>query len=263
MPVMDLDQIIIRPQAGRHESLAPVLQAVAEAAGGTIDYDCLCAAMGVSFSATFVPAEPRPSRWMSYGRDAFVEPAARLFGIELRNMHPPDVGMEMVAAAEFAQHFEASYKPLVQRALEHGQPVIAWQGWPDDAAVSWGIITGMAHDQFTGVVSCGTSCPLVAPALQCYVVEQCRPQSPAREALVAMAARHARAYLSDSPLLSPASHLHLSTGPAALEAWARFLQSHEQRSGVAESLHSGERTTRRVDLGLPSLGGVFPAMCRG
>ena len=46
-----LDRILIREGEGEYESLALALRAVASAVGIELDYDDLCAALGVSFTA--------------------------------------------------------------------------------------------------------------------------------------------------------------------------------------------------------------------
>src|SRR5690606_11352344 len=109
--------------------------------GATFDYDDLCAALGVSFAAVSVGSESSPGWWTTYGRDAFLAPAARLFGLHVRDLHPPEVALEMTGAEEFGQHWELSYKPHIQQALRNGQPVLAWQGWPDVRWPFWGVVT--------------------------------------------------------------------------------------------------------------------------
>lgn len=226
---MDLSKILLREEAGRYESLALSLQAVAEAAGGETDYDALCAAMGVSFAAVSARAEKAPGWWMMYGRDAFVEPAAQLFGIRLRNLQPPDVGVEMTQAAEFPQHFEASYLPLIQRSLENGQPVIAWEGWPGTSALCWGVITGTDGNALSGVTmwADGQTVELAGPAVQSYVVEECAPRLPPRDQLLGMALRHADAYMNRAPFTVGAAPPAIVTGPAAFDAWETWLADTE------------------------------------
>jgi hypothetical protein len=228
---MELDKITIREEPGRYESLGLALRAVAEAAGGEADYDALCAAMGVSLAAVSARCEPAPGWWQVYGRDAFVEPAARLFGIRLRNLSPPDVGVEMVTAAEFSQHFEASYAPLIRTAIGNNQPVLAWQGWAGTSAMFWGAITGIVDDQFEGVTLWSPGrVQLTGPALQCYVVEECEPQLAPRDQLLAMSLRHADAYLNRAPFAPVVAGIDVAgivTGPAAYDAWEQWLSTGE------------------------------------
>ena len=226
-----LDEILIREGEGQYESLTLALQAVAAAERVELDYDDLCAALGVSFAAVSTDAVASPGWWLTYGRDAFLEPAARLFCIELRDLHPPDVGVDMLAADEFSQHFEASYEPLILRALENGQPVLALQGWPDFRSSFWGVITGQTNAGFEGTTlwSGGERQRLVAPAVQCYVVERCEPVVPRRSDLFAMAMRHADTFLNRAPFAapSPAVAPSIVTGPAAFDAWEEWLESGE------------------------------------
>jgi hypothetical protein len=230
---MNLERIVLREEENRYESLALCLRAVAEAAGGELDYDAACAAMGLSFAAVSVRAEPAPGWWLTCGRDLFLESAAELFGLRLRSLHPPDVGVEMTRAAEFAQHFEASYVPLIRTAIGNGQPVLAWQGWPGVSGRFWGVITQAADSGLAGVTlwAGGGVVPLAAPAMQCYVVESCVPRLPPRDRLLADALTHADAWLNRAPMspvaagaAGPASAV---TGPAAFDAWEEWLTGGE------------------------------------
>ena len=228
---MDPEAIRIEAGPGEHESLVVALRALAAAAGVALDYDALGAALGVSFASVSTPALETPGWWMTFGRDAFLEPAARQFGIRLRDLHPPEVGMEMTGADGFDQHFALSHRPLIQRALEHGQPVLAWQGWPDDRCFLWGVITGMEGDELVGTTlwSDGRRLPLTAPAAQCYVVERCDPVLPGRADLLGTALRHGEAYVNRAPYAPsagvPVTAPTLVTGPAAFDAWEGWLEA--------------------------------------
>ncbi len=230
---MPLDNIVIQEQPGELESLALALRAVGRDAGAELDYDDLCAALGVSFTACSTTREKRPGWWQTYGRDAFLIPAATLFGFELRDLHPPDVGIDMVFADEFPQHFELSYKPLILRALENGQPVLAWQGWEGFRWPFWGVITGAAGENFVGTTLWGNGQPVahVNPAMQCYVVERCEPCAPPRDALRAMAMKHADGYMNRAVLAGGHGLAKgpppLVTGPSAFDAWEAWLEHGE------------------------------------
>jgi len=99
-----------------------------------LDVDDLNAALGRPFLLCAVPGESDVERWAAYGQDAFLVEVGRLFGLAVREIHPPEAARGLERAAEFAQHFEASYLPLVLRALEHDKPVLAWTGPLDDPA---------------------------------------------------------------------------------------------------------------------------------
>src|SRR4029079_6396315 len=98
---MQLDTLQFVEAAGRSETLALALMSVAANAGIDIDYDDLCAALGLSCTVVSVAPEPSPESVMTYGGDAFVTPVARLFGLEVRDLQPPDVAVEMAEADEF------------------------------------------------------------------------------------------------------------------------------------------------------------------
>ncbi len=228
---MTLDAIRFVDAPGQSESLALALISVAAAHGARIEYDALCAALGLSCTAVSTVAEPSPGWWMTFGRDAFLGPAARLFGFEVRDLHPPDVAVDMISAEEFGQHWDVSYKPLIRAALANGQPVLAWQGWSGVQWPFWGVITAPAGECFTGY-SLWSSGPLLLdrPALQCCVVERFEPSmaAPPRDRLLAMALHHTDQYLSAAPLAprvpGPAAPT-VVTGPAAYDAWETWLAS--------------------------------------
>ncbi|MEP0843332.1 MAG: hypothetical protein HRF43_11570 [Phycisphaerae bacterium] len=234
---MKLDAIVVQPQPGEVESLGLAVRAVAAGAGGTISYDAFEAALGLSLTALARPADPSPAAWSAYGCDAFLEPAARLFGLHVRDLHPPEVGLDMLAAEEFPQHFELSHRPLILRALENGQPVLAWGGWEGEAAPTWGVITAMKSEQFRGVAPHRSGLiRLAGPAAQCYVVEVCEPRRPADEELFAAMIGHARAYLCAGRLAQhgegrPKPTAGLLTGPAVFEAWLQWLAQQRPESG--------------------------------
>ena len=125
----------------RSFSLTRALQSLGRDGGYSIDGEDLNAALGLSFMVCAAPeVEEDLSRWAMYARDAFLIEAGRLFGIGLREIHPPEAACGLSRFEAFRQHFDASYHPLIERALEHGQPVLAWGGWPGDDEAAWGII---------------------------------------------------------------------------------------------------------------------------
>lgn len=229
---MDLTSIRFLEGPDRHETLALSLMSVATSLRMEIDYHDLCAALGLSCTTVSTRLDPSPGWWMTYGRDAFVESAARLFGLELRNLQPPDVAVDMLAADEFGQHWEYSYKPLIRRALENGQPVLAWQGWPEFRWPLWGVITSTQESDFAGwtLWSQDQPQPLCSPALQCYVVERAETDrgSPPRDRLLSVALAHMDAYMNAAPLAPPLEEREpprIVTGPAAYRAWIQWIES--------------------------------------
>ena len=225
---MDLNAIAMHAGEDELESLAVALRATAAACGVELDYDDLCAALGVSFTAAATRLEPNPGWWTTYGRDLFVEQAAALFGISLRNLHPPDVGIELLTADEYAQHFEASYVPLIQQMVANDAPVLAWQGWADTSWAFWGVITGADEGGLIGTVLGweGERVRLTGAALQCYVVERCEPFIPRRGDLFERAIHHADVYMNRAPLspVGPEPPI-IVTGPVAFDRWAEWLTS--------------------------------------
>lgn len=239
--------IRINEQAGQHESIVLALLAIAEAGGMTLDYDDLCAAMGLSFTAVSTTAEPSPGWWLTFGRDVFVEPVGERFGFRLRNLHPPDVGVDMLGADEFPQHFEISYKPLICRALENDQPVLAWQGWADDRWPHWGVITAVQSDALLGVTLGGEEglVPLTNPAMQCYVVEAYEPTEVPRDQLFALAMASADGYMNRgvlNPTVDDVRKPRVVTGPAGFDAWEHWLTTEiENDDAWYEHVHHAQR----------------------
>jgi hypothetical protein len=220
-------------------SLPLALRAVVQKAGGHVDFDDLCAAMGLPFLFTAAPEEPDLSCWLMYGRDAFLVPAGRLFGLTIRDMHPPAAARGLHRAAEFGQHFDASYRPLIKRALEHGQAVLAWRGWPAPFDLHWGLITSACQVGvgFRGWVHVSPEANhelvLESPAVQCYVVESIEHIAPKRDVVFKMALRHAyaicRTDLSD--------RLNVLTGERAFEEWHRLAHSDDWTTPEAQKCY--------------------------
>ncbi|MCH7527588.1 MAG: hypothetical protein IID39_09135 [Planctomycetes bacterium] len=208
---------------------------------------------------------------MTYGCDAFLVEAAAMFGVRMRALHPPESSEGLAECPEFAQHFEASYTPLIRRALENAQPVLAWRGWPDYREALWGIITAESPDgvRFAGTVmwSGGKRMALVAPPVQFYVVEEVLPRKPQDEELMRAGIVRARAAVHSEAVRSA----DVVSGRAAYDLWinrlthkdvcptcgdrsnhchvqhARFITSNRRsairflqhyRDGVAGSLHA-------------------------
>ncbi|MFQ5491199.1 MAG: hypothetical protein ACE5GE_10790 [Phycisphaerae bacterium] len=178
---MPLSSLRVRDVPNRWDSLSLALHAVLAWAGLDRHYRAYSAALGHSFMTTATTGpKDCPAWWSTHGRDALLIEAANLFGMRLRPVHPPDAAVGLGESREFAQHFEASYLPIVLRALEHRQPVLAWQGWPEPRHRLWGVITQTAHE---GVSLAGTTMwskshivTLQSPPVQLYVVEEVQPR---------------------------------------------------------------------------------------
>jgi hypothetical protein len=168
--------------------------------------------------------EPDVGRWSMYARDAFVMEAGRLFGMQIREIHPPEAARGLDTVAEFDQHFDASYRPLIHRGLEHNQPVLAWQGWPGDRGLSWGIIRDKCGQGvgFRGVtmwsdaeILSSTSLTLTRPPIQLYVVERITAIAPRDVELLDVALDHARTALGGGL----GDRFGVITGPSAFDEW--------------------------------------------
>lgn len=200
-------------------TLAAALAAILEQRGAGIDVNVFSLALGNPFLICSVGSEPDIALWPMYARDAFLIEAGRLFGMTIREMHPPRAAVGLRESAEFFQHFDASYRPLIMRALEHDQPVLAWRGWAGELEPCWGIIRGTCSSTigFTGSVYAlpGLRKPqeieLSSAPVQYYVVESCRPVVPTPELLLHHLSAVARVALSNGI----ADRFAVRTGPPA------------------------------------------------
>lgn len=229
-------------------SLPHALRALARETGQEIDLDDLCAAMGLAMMAIAVPEEPDVGCWPLYARDAFLIPAARLFGLTVREMHPPQAARGLRDAAEFRQHFDASYRPLILRALEHDQPVLAWQGWPGQAVALWGVIVESCNEGvgFRGNVAWPSEAPpcanaresnlpapaawhprmvLERPPVQLYVVEKIERNDPPTMELYATAFMHADSVCRNTLV----DRFGVLTGHEAYAIWLERAEALDQK----------------------------------
>ena len=221
---MTLDEIRFTDASADRDSLPACLEAILRAAGSQVDYRSIHAALGLSFWI----AAPRRKRclgcWMSEGHDALLVDACRLFGVRLRELHPPEAAIGLEDSPEFRQHFEASYRPLMEIALGHRQPSLVRRGWPDPCGNLWGIVTQRREDGlgFAGVSPGGgdAPAPLTLPAVQVYVVEEIRPRAVAPREILRHVAQTARRVQTNQ--LDP--RLGLLTGSAAYDAWLEQLK---------------------------------------
>ncbi|HKQ46659.1 MAG TPA: hypothetical protein VJZ71_01165 [Phycisphaerae bacterium] len=201
------------------QSLLLSLEAVLSAYGRCVPRDELAAALGDAFLLTYA-AEARPGeQWNTYGRHAFLESAARLYGLELRDLHPPDAAPLPLPPPEFEDHFTDSYLPLVRTALDHEHPALAWMGWPAPQRAIWGVITD--YDPSRGeclgrsIYSGGRTVALAAAPVQIYTVQEYRETTPPPPAIIDVALNRAAAVLADR---LPVKY-RVVTGVVALEKW--------------------------------------------
>lgn len=201
------------------QSLLLALEAILNTYGRAISRDELAAVLGDAFLLTYA-AEARPGeQWNTYGRHAFLETAARLYGLELRDLHPPDAAPLPLTPPEFEDHFTDSYLPLVRTALEHDHPAVAWMGWPTPQPAIWGVVT--AYDPSRGVCvgqsiySGGRPVALAAAPVQVYTVQEYRESDTLPTVFIDAALDHAAIVLANR---LPAKYRVVS-GVPALEKW--------------------------------------------
>jgi hypothetical protein len=209
----------------QYESLAVSLRAVLDRGGVDRSYDELVAVLGLGF-ATVAATDDTLDSWCTYARDAGLGATAESYGLRLRELHPPAATRGLARSAEYARHFQDSYVPLIARALEHDQLVLAWRGWPAPHDRLWGVITSFQGGTLGGhtLGADGRPLPLSGPAHQVYIVEESRPVDPSALApahLFAHAARQARAGWAGTW----ARCANVKTGAAAYRAWQDILRT--------------------------------------
>lgn len=221
---MSLSSIRVQAQEDHTETLALALQALLRWAGCEAGYADLNAGLGLAFMTSVRNPERCLATWMAKGRDALLERTAPRFGIKLRALHPPEAAAGLEDAPEFAQHFDASYRPLIERALENDQPVLACRGWPGESAELWGIITAVGDEGLglrgTTPASGGELISLTTPPVQAYVVEEIRPHVPPDDELLRLAVRHADVVLRNQL----DRRFGITSGPDVYPAWRERLR---------------------------------------
>jgi len=221
---MSLTSIRVRALEKHTESLTLALQAVLRWGGCDVCYRNLNAALGLSWMTSVRDPDRCLATWMTEGRDAFLTTTAALFGVRLRELHAPEASLGLEDVPEFAQHFDASHKPLIELALENGQPVLAWRGWPGEAAAMWGVIASVCDE---GIGLRGTtlgpgseSVVMTTPPVQAYVVEEIKPRVPPEDELLRLSVHHASIVLQNQI----DKRFGITTGPEVYEAWRERLR---------------------------------------
>ncbi len=236
-----ISEIQVQPPEVPSQSLLCCLDAVLKGYGCRVDRDELAVVLGDAVQVTHA-AEARPGeQWNVYGRHAFLESAARLYGLELRDLHPPGAAPLPVPPPEFVGHFADSYLPLVRAALAHGYPALAWMGWPAPNRTGWGIITSV--DVGGPVVgrtpfSEGRTVVLEGPPVQVYTVQEFQECRLSFEQVLNIAFGHTAAVLNNQI----PSNYRVVTGVAALEKWR---DEAEPQAGVAVAMIAGRSSAAR------------------
>ena len=228
------------------ESLAVCLRAVLACFDDDRPYDELVATLGLGAAVVAAPDDAL-GWWCTYARDASLVETAGLYGLRLRELHPPEAARGLGQSAEYTEHFRDSYVPLIARALEHDQLVLAWRGWPPPRDRLWGVITGVDAGMVVGYTLWhqGEPLPLTGPAHQVYVIEEFRP--PQRGAvtpadLFALVACQARAMWAGTW----GAGSGVKTGEAAYRAWQAALRQPLESATTTLPLHRQQSQTVRV-----------------
>ncbi|NOX59093.1 MAG: hypothetical protein GXP29_09580 [Planctomycetes bacterium] len=194
-----------------------------EDTGGEATEADLLVALGAAFSLCSYESANGEFPILAECHDLALPEAADLFGIRLRALHPPRARFGLDHSAEFAEHFEDSYVPLIERAVAHGQPVLALRGWPAESGATWGLILPdeCGNDPLRGVAGGSRDViPLVEPALQCYVIEEVHPEQPQADDVLLCGARAAVRLVEEGPRVYPG----LLLTPQTLAGVAKVLE---------------------------------------
>lgn len=217
---MDLADIRIDPDApdGAAHSFTVALHTSARASGCSATHDAIVTATGRGLGARFSLLTDVPAAWIADRQDCSLPFVAEVFGLTVRSLNPPAAVDGLDAAPEFTGHFIDSYKPLIVRALAHGQPVLAWGGWGGHPGFRWGVVIqegGGALGLLGCVPGIAGVVPLTLAATQCHVVERWSGAVPDPSAVLACGV--------DSILTDDGGSV---CGPAAYSHWIDWSQSH-------------------------------------
>lgn len=228
-------------------SLSSALQAVAACSGKSPQLSEVHNLLGLSLLMTASPSADDSAPWPLLARDAFIIEAGRALGLTIRDIHPPEAAVGVQRAAEFRQHFDASYAPLIRRALEHHQPVLAWQGWEGKAEFQWGVITrddprgvgfaGVPHPHDLETQTAQAEQVIRRPPVQVYVVEESAGPHASPEECRALVLDHAARSLD--PIWG--TRFGILNGAPAYRRWAELAPSMDTATQMAltRSLLSG------------------------
>jgi hypothetical protein len=260
-------------ESGRCFSLPMALKAIVQQCGADIDWDDLLAATGLSLMVCRPLGTSRDQKaqrsndsvadWALYARDAFLAEGARLFGMEVREIHPPEAAIGLPGVTEFGQHFDASYRPLIRNALHHGQRVLAWQGWPGERRLLWGVVEaetdggvgfrGTVYDgwgdgalgeadeagnmgaQSLDFPVAGVPCILEEPPVQLYVVERMALRRPEPGDIFPLAVQHAKHILD----YAVGDRFGVVTGPDVYTTWIQRIMALARECSVSEIVDTG------------------------
>ena len=90
MGPMDLSTLVLNDIEHRLGSLTLSLVALLRWAGGNVRYRSLNAALGLSLRITALRRRTCLAWWSTHGCDTYLDSTAQMFGMRLRELHPPD-----------------------------------------------------------------------------------------------------------------------------------------------------------------------------
>ena len=228
-----LSQIHVNEVGGPCASFVLSLQGMLEAYGRRVELWELAAVTGNAFMVTYAAAAPAKQRWNMYGRHAFLEPAARAYGLALRDLHPPSAAPVPNTPPEFSGHFRDSYQPFVEIALSRDEPVLAWMGWPPPHEAIWGIITGIDPTSKCclgqTMYSRGKAAAMTGPPVQVYLVQDYAPAEAAAPVLIDAVLERAAVVLNNK--LDPS--FGVFSGAPAFRRWREVLLAGEETADDA------------------------------
>ncbi len=214
-------------------SLSFLFEEVLREYGLKVGIEEIHASLGLAVRACADRRIPNPDWWASLGTDRALIDAGRMFGLTIRDLHPGNAACALEHADAFAQHFDASYSPLIERALEHDQPVWAWCATDDVpghprvwrrliARCKGGVGFKARYAVFSDSDdSAERASRLTRPPTQCYIVEKANPSAPSHDELIAGFRKCSLRMLS----VSDAPDLGCEHGPASYDVWIDCLRN--------------------------------------
>ncbi len=180
-PAMSTSSLTRNPLPDSAINMANCLVDLACDAGTGIDCDAVLTALGAGIGFFFTQSADDDLPGFAECHDFALMETAALFGVRIRAMHPPRARHRLSESEEFAEHFTDSYVPLIERALDNNQRVLAFRGWSSEAGATWGIVDRHDNDSdalWGRIPDCAEPIRLDQPALQCYVVEELQSVKP-------------------------------------------------------------------------------------
>lgn len=238
-------------------SLATSLAECCRRAGANADADDLCLMLGLPFLFAADAERGASERIGDVGQDIAVGVVANALEMTLRAVHPPEAAVGVWRAPEFAQHFEASYKPIVLRALENGQCAVALGMWSGVSEPAWAVVEGASARGFGLVGELEVACVdsmrasrevvLESPTIQVHVLERAGEVRLTGDSVINATMESVRLLMDQAV----GERYGLTLAEGALQVWGEVLRA--DRAAAAGMFRARIRAAERAVNSLRSL----------